>query len=192
MKIHNLTPNQVTQIYRKYMKNDFPASELKPLAMILQAMESDIYDCLAISDGHKNLLGYAFFTRNGKDYLLDYFATVKELRNNGIGSDILKLLSEYYTNADSVIGEVENPEFATNEADRTLQTRRMNFYLRNGFRLTGVKVILFGVPFLIIETGPNAGHTPDEIRALYRMHYQTILPPESYQKHVRIKEAGEC
>ena len=191
MKIHNLTPDQVSQIYQEYMINDFPASELKPLSIILQAMEADIYDCLAISEGQK-LLGYAFFKRRGKDYLLDYFATVKELRNNGIGSDILHLLSEYYTHADSVIGEVEDPDFAANEADRALQTRRMNFYLRNGFRLTGVKVVLFGVPFLIIETGPNTGHTPDEIRALYHMHYQTMLPPELYQKHVRIKEADEC
>lgn len=41
-------------------------------------------------------------------------------------------MAEMLKSAHSLIVEVEDPEFAETEEDRILQTRRLNFYLRNG------------------------------------------------------------
>ena len=65
--------------------------------------------------------------------------------------------------AKSIIGEVENPEFAKSEEDRRIQTRRFEFYMRNGFRDTGVRAACFGVPYIIIEMGQGPAHTAEEI-----------------------------
>lgn len=89
--------------------------------------------------------------------------------------------------SDSVIGEVEDPECSDNENDKILQTRRLNFYLRNGYIDTGVRVKLFGVDYIVLEMELNKNHSADEISALYKEHYRNMLPEKLYRTMVYIK-----
>lgn len=183
MTLETLDKNQITDIYNKRMKIDFPPSELKPLDMIFNAMDKGMYECYGLTDNDE-ILGYVYVIKLGKDYLIDYIATYPKKRNAGLGGILISLLKEKLSDAESIIGEVEDPDFAEDDESRALQTRRIGFYMRNGFRKTNLRACCFGAHFIIIETGEGMVHTEDELRELYKKHYKAILPKKLYDKHV--------
>ncbi len=152
--------------------------------MILRAMEKGIYESLGIFEGDR-LTGYVLLVHLGDEYLLDYFAVFTEYRNGGIGSEALKLLSDYISETAYVVLEVENPEYAKEPQDRELQTRRVGFYLRNGCADTGVRVTCFGVPFILLALGDSRWNA-EEIRERYKGFYRKMLPPLMYLRNIRI------
>ena len=85
MDIGLLTLPEIREIYRKRLKHDFPANEVKPLARIEKAFRDGRYRCYGVREGD-DLLAYAFFVLTGDLYLLDYYAVKKDLSGSGIGS----------------------------------------------------------------------------------------------------------
>jgi len=194
MQISLLSREQITEIYNTKMKYDFPPMELKPLQRILDAYDNNLYECYSLTDDEDNLkevLGYAFFVKMDNHCLFDYFAVTKYKRNGGLGSTFLGLLRQKFTDSDSVIGEVEDPDYAENEEDRELQTRRLNFYLRNGYINTGIKVVMFDVDYIVLEMDLGKNHDQNAIAELYKAHYKAMLPEELYNQKVKIKNALE-
>ena len=190
MQISLLSREQITEIYNTKMKYDFPPMELKPLQRILDAYDKNLYECYALlkdSDSSDEILGYAFFVKMVNHYLFDYFAVTKDKRNGGLGSIFLGLLKQKFADSDSVIGEVEDPDYAENEEDRDLQTRRLNFYLRNGYINTGIKVVMFDVDYIVLEMDLGKNHDQNAIAELYEAHYKAMLPEEIYKEKVKIK-----
>lgn len=187
MNIYELDRKQIIDIYNTRMVNDFPANELRPLKMILEPYDKGTYICYAIKEDSDDVLGYAFFVKHKNHYLFDYLAISDNKRGSGIGTLFLQLLKEKLQFSDSVIGEVEDPECSDKENDKILQTRRLNFYLRNGYIDTGVRVKLFGVDYIVLEMELNKNHSADEISALYKEHYRNMLPEKLYRTMVYIK-----
>ena len=184
MILKELEPDQIETLYKQRMIIDFPKDELKPLKMILEARGRGIYECLGVFEDDE-LIGYSFFEKAEGNYLLDYLAVFPEKRNGGIGSRVLGLLEEHFAEADLVIGEVEDPERAENDADRQLQARRLGFYLRNGCRDTGLRVECFGVPFVIFASGKGECPDPDSIWEIYRRLYGQVLSDEVVERKLK-------
>ena len=182
---------EIGRIYRRYMKKDFPANELKPLAMIYRALEQGAYACFALYSGEA-LLGYAFFylLRRGAGalYLFDYFAVVPGRRDEGLGSSFLRLLSDALRGADCVVGEVEDPETAADAESRLTRERRLRFYLRNGVLDTGVRSRVYGVDYRVLELPTAGAHAPETVRDCYTALYRSMLPHSFFQKHFLVKE----
>ena len=63
----------------------------------------------------------------------------------------MQLLKEELSNAESIVGEVEDPNSGKTEEEQKNRIRRISFYLRNGCRDTGVKAKVFGVKYRILE-----------------------------------------
>ena len=91
-------------------------------------------------------------------------------------------------NANSIIGEVENPEFAMNAVDKEIRTKRLEFYLKRGFRDTGVRTTYFEAPFIVLEMEQTPVHTEEEIKALYEMHYKAFLPKGMFEENVFVSD----
>lgn len=190
MKIYELNRDEIIDIYNTRMVKDFPTDELRPLNLILGPYDKGTYLCYALIDEletPKATLGYAFFIKMGTDYLFDYLAISDVKRNSGIGTSFLKLLKEKFTDSTSVIGEVEDPSYAENDSNKDLQTRRLNFYLRNGYLDTGVRVKLFGVDYIVLEMDLGAAHSESEIKELYLNQYKNMLPKKLFDSMVIIK-----
>ena len=183
MTIVQLTRDQVADIYQTHLCQDFPPDERKTLDILLKAMDVGKYECYALTENE--LLGYAFFVKLERDYLLDYLAIVRGKRDLGLGSVFLEKLFHQLKNADSMIVEVEEPSSGKNEAERTLRNRRKAFYLRNGFSDTNVNAEVFGVNFRLLEPS-NKPHSQEEIKELYLRHYQAVLPPKVFETQVKI------
>ena len=171
--------SMVEELYHTRLTKDFPPTETKPLEMMRVSWEKDSYICYGFFEGEE-ILGYAFFLRKGRKYLLDYAIDEKH-RGEGLGSVFLGQLAEYMKEADFVIIEVENPESAKDEEARKHMQRRLRFYLRNGCRETGVTALLFGVNYRLLEIAGREAHGKEELRAAYTEIYQSILPERLFQ-----------
>ena len=171
---------EIESIYRTRMKEDFAPDELRPLSAIVQAWEKGIYDCYVLTD-RKAILGYACFVRKDNSYLFDYLAISAEHRGEGWGTVFLRQLADCFQGADCIVEEVEDPDAATDEEMRNLRERRMKFYLRNGYRLTGVRARVFGVDYQILEVPTGRDYEAEEIAGIYTELYRSILPEPFFQ-----------
>lgn len=182
MELLKLSLEQVCSVYNTRMVNDFPDDELKPLDIILKSIQDDYYDCYGLFD--EMLVGYVFVIRHDQDYLIDYLAIYPSKRNKGYGSLLIQLLKEKLSNANSILGEVENPEFSNHDEEKKIQTKRLHFYLSNGFVDTNVNVLVFGVQYRLIEV-LNV-HSKEEVRNIYAMHYKSMLSKEMFENNMLI------
>lgn len=168
--------SQVETLYRTRLKKDFAPAELRPLSSLRRSWERNAYDCFGLFAADE-LLGYAFFARLEKSYLLDYFAVAADRRGEGLGSLFLGRLAEIFRDADCVLCEAEDPDRASTPAERASREQRLRFYLRLGWRLTELRCVLFGVDYRLLELPAAGSHTEEELLALYCALYRGLLPP---------------
>ena len=111
MKLNELSPQQLAQLYRQELTSAFPPEELKPLRSMLSLMEQGRYQALGLYDG-EDLVAYALlWLEPGCPFaLLDYLGTMAGLRDRGLGSRMLDLLAEHYAHFRGIFGEAEAPE----------------------------------------------------------------------------------
>lgn len=176
---------QVETLYETRLKKDFARNELRPLISIRRSWEENAYDCCGLFDGDE-ILGYAFFVRLGNSYLFDYLAIAEEHRGEGLGSFFLRQLAFGLRDADCVVGEVEDPEQAGNEETRTQRERRLRFYLRSGYRETGLRSEVFGADYRILEIPTGKEHSTEQLRQVYTELYRSILPDFFFRTRFRV------
>ncbi len=184
MNLQRLDENQIITIYKDHMVIDFPKDELKPLKMILKSIEEGFYECLGLFDGNQ-MVGYTFMVKLDNSYLIDYIAIFPELRNNGIGANLLSLIDDYLETADRIIGEVEDPSYTENKSQKELQTRRLNFYLRNNCKDTNLRVECFGVHYIVLEAGTKYCKDENEAWKIYEGFYKSFLPEDKFNKNIK-------
>ena len=79
-----------------------------------------------------------------------YFAVIPELRGKGIGQTILTKLIKKYENQSNIM-DIEQPRHDSSNAEQ--RRRRHDFYVRNGFRDTGVGRTFDGAEMTILMSG---------------------------------------
>ena len=196
MDLHILNREEMRDVYSRFMVKDFPEDELKTLEMIERLMGEGRYLCLGIME-NRDLCGYGILVYDGanrqdnaqsrrRSCLLDYLAIRKDRRGEGLGSAFLQetMSTDWLTKDGSVqsghyLVEVEDPDFAANENERLTRKRRIDFYRRNGFADTGIRVRLYGVELWILDrdsiTGPDDAVYLEEVRRLYIDIYEYVL-----------------
>lgn len=183
--------HEVRDVYRKYLRKDFPRNERRPLWSIMSMRRRQQYVCYGMfCEGR--LAGYAFFVtlalRGKKCCLIDYFAVVPKLRGKGMGSWFITQFEKQIPRTDLILVEVENPDRAKTQAERDVMESRLVFYLKNGLRDTGVLAETFGVPYRILELplfGTQSGTPQEEIRTVYGEFYRTLLTEKMFQKFIQ-------
>lgn len=162
MYIKELTREQIELVFNKYMTEDFPEDELKPLKRILEMLDEGIYFAAGLYEDNDALAGYAYFVKDdeNKTALLDYFAILKENRCKGYGSVFFDNVKPFLKkhDVDNLYLETENVDFAKDEADKQIRIRRIAFYEKNMLIMSQVRSQLFGVDYRIMNlnvTGNN-------------------------------------
>ena len=200
-EVRELTLDEIRSVYHRYLIYDFPDDERKPLFMIERAHARGRYRCFGAVKGGE-ILAYAFFAgliHEGKRLLLlDYLAVREDIRDRGVGGAFLSSLrSGPLIGADMVLVEADDPDFARDGEDKATRLRRLRFYFRCGLLDTGVRSLLYGVRYAILEMPLSAAHTQAEAFAAYETLYHSILPPWIYKKQVAVsiketdRHAGE-
>lgn len=175
--VRSLSFEEIKSIYEKHLTSDFHQSEIKPLAQIKRLYENRQYVCFG-SFSEEALIAYAFFvpSLDGKFFLLDYFAVVKEYRSKRVGSDFLKKLVSESVSPSCILAEVEDPEYASDENDLLIRKRRISFYLKNGLHQTSIRSRVFTDHYVLMIFGSVSDNSAAD--ALEKF-YGILFSPEN-------------
>ena len=184
MNLKQLSNEDIINIYNIHMIKDFPTEELKPIKVIENIIKRKIYICYGLYDNDE-LLAYAFLATSKLYLLIDYYSVCAKYRNKGIGSQFLNILRECCKNFNGIIVEVENVECASNEAEKVVRRRRIDFYKKNGMRITNISSILFSVKYSIMCLC-NSEIDDSIIYSELKSIYKELIPREFYSKYVEI------
>lgn len=191
MIIKTLNRIEIEKVYKTYLKYDFPRDELKPLDYINKMCDKGKYECLGFYND-ESFVGYAYMVvpDNSDTRLLDYFAVLKEFRNNGIGGECLKALREYYKDLSCVILESEHPDYSKNDDDKKIRERRIGFYQRNGLVQTQITTFVGGVYYRILCMECSDEVNEIDVKQEVKNIYHTMFGYRDTLKPIRIWDIG--
>lgn len=121
----------------------FPENERSDFNYLLKGRYSD-YEMLAITK-ENDFVGFIFIAFHKDIAYVNYFAIKEKLRNCGYGSMALKLLKEKFKNYNIMLS-IEKPV-------SEIQKRRLRFYQRNDFVVTGFELKSNNVEFQVLCYG---------------------------------------
>lgn len=91
-----------------------------------------------------SFIGFTYCFEYGDATFLVYFATEPEHRNKGYGASILGEIKKFYSDRKLFL-VLETPDKSA--SDYQIRIKRHNFYLRNGWSDTGVRLLSDGFYF---------------------------------------------
>jgi len=190
--IQSLTLEQTSDIYNNYIHLHFPKDEIKPLKSIQRMWESGFYQAFGLyeqTEASMELIGYAFcaMAPDCKMILLDYLAIVEEYRGQGMGSIFLKEMRQCIMDAEGILIETEDIDFAANEEERQIRKKRDSFYERNGVLRTGIKSKIFGVHFAKWQLPIHGMMADKECKRNLEEIYKMMIPGIMNKMFVRIE-----
>ena len=162
LKNFQLDPANANEEVRRLYEAAFPKEEQIPWADLMRLMKTMSLDFSVYYDGcnasvgegsaagSSRLLGLTIVYPRPQFNWFWYFAVPKELRGQGIGQRILTQLIEKYGGQSNIL-DMESPEQVCENSEQ--RKRRHAFYLRNGFRDTGVGKSFKGIDYTIMMNG---------------------------------------
>lgn len=183
------------KIYFRYRK-DFPKIERRSYHRVVYTIKEGYSELLFLMDKHK-IVGYAVINISShyEHIIIDYIAIHSKYRNLGYGAKFLKLLFDYYSFKDGILGEVEIPALGETEAIKNIRNRRFQFYKRLGFQhIQTVDLDLWGQDYhlLYYPLKKELSDTKEIVKILldlYRNFYNNGYQcPNNVEKHIKIIE----
>ena len=177
-----LTDAELDSAYERVFREAFPPEELKPLFSMVKMRSEGQYDCLGLfRDGEA--LGYVCCWLDGEYILIDYLCVDRSARNCGIGSEILRMLRDYYPDVRVFIVETEAP--TGDEAADAMIYRRLGFYERSGARKLGYDCALFGVHYRNV-CWAEGEVDEEEVCRRHDGFYRRNFTPERYAQAIQL------
>jgi hypothetical protein len=85
-----------------------------------------------------------------------------------------------------IMVEVEDPAFAVDEEQESIQIRRIDFYKRNGWIDTGLRVKCFSVPFIILKQKNCRDMDRSKYWETYQSFYKSVLPKKMFDENIEL------
>ena len=149
MRSVQLNPADVNEDVRRLYETAFPKEEQIPWKDLMRLMKTMSLDFTVYYED-ENLVGLTIVYPRKQFNWFWYFAVPEELRGQGIGQRILSQLIENYKGKSNIL-DMESPEQVCENSEQ--RKRRHAFYLRNGFRDTGVGKSFKGIDYTIMMNG---------------------------------------
>ena len=188
LKLRDLSPDEMREVYNSHMINVFPANELKPCESIYQEMLEDKFLACGLFAGEE-LVAYMFTAcMPGRPQLFGQYVVVKEeYRSMGVGGVLMDEVCRHYAGYRCVMADVEDPDFAGDDEDSALRERRIRFYTRNGFRRTKVKAHVYGVDYEIIVRAIDADVDDAEVFEATNAIYESMAYPGTFPEMFQVR-----
>ena len=149
MRSVQLNPANANEEVRRLYEAAFPKEEQIPWKDLMRLMKTMSLDFTVYYED-ENLVGLTIVYPRPQFNWFWYFAVPEELRGQGIGQRILTQLIERYKGQSNIL-DMESPEQVCENSEQ--RKRRHAFYLRNGFRDTGVGKSFKGIDYTIMMNG---------------------------------------
>ena len=175
-KNFQLDPANANEDVRRLYESAFPKEEQIPWKDLMRLMKTMSLDfTVYYEDG--NLVGLTIVYPRKQFNWFWYFAVPEELRGQGIGQRILTQLIEKYSGQSNIL-DMESPEQVCENSEQ--RKRRHSFYLRNGFRDTGVGKSFKGIDYTIMMIGEGTftQHDYDQIINELRSYWDAMPQDE--------------
>ena len=175
LKNFQLNPANANEDVRVLYETAFPKEEQIPWADLMRLMKTMSLDfTVYYEDG--NLVGLTIVYPRKQFNWFWYFAVPEELRGQGIGQRILTQLIEKYGGRSNIL-DMESPEQICDNSEQ--RKRRHAFYLRNGFRDTGVGKSFKGIDYTIMMNGEGTFTQSDYDLIIDELHsFWKAMPKE--------------
>lgn len=147
MRLYIAQKNDIENVKSLY-ESAFPRAERKIFEIIYEKSKTGEAEILCIADG--GFAGFAITVFYKDMALLDYFAVTEKKRNSGIGSEALAELKKRYADKRFFL-DMESVRIKADNYEMRL--RRRDFYIRNGMKIIGEYVSLFGNEMEIASDG---------------------------------------
>ncbi len=161
-----ITAATATPELRELYDEAFPAEERIPWHDLLQLVGTMPLDFTAYYHDNQ-LLGFTIVYPRPTFNWFWYFAVRPQLRGMGHGQRILSRLIERYSSGTSIL-DMESPSQPS--PNQPVRQRRHRFYLRNGFRDTGVGRSFQGIDYTIMIIGPGTFTMHDYDAIIAELH----------------------
>lgn len=145
----NAGEEQLRQLY----ETAFPVEEQIPWNDIIRLIGVMPLDFTAYYDNNEILQGLTIVYPRKQFNWFWYFAVPAELRGKGVGQEILSRLLEKYHGETNIL-DMESPDQVCENSEQ--RHRRHGFYLRKGFRDTGVGRSYEGIDYTIMIIGEGS------------------------------------
>ena len=153
----------------------FPVEEQIPYKDLMVLMEKMPLDFTAYYDGEE-FVGFTIVYARKTFNWFWYFAVREELRGKGLGQQILTMLIEEYKDCTNIL-DMESPDQVCENSEQ--RKRRCAFYLRNGFRKTGLGKSFDGIDYTILLMGEGAFNMADYDLVIEELRsYWDAMPEE--------------
>lgn len=156
-------------------ENSFPPSEREPQELLYYGLDKNIIKIGCYAENKETIGICVIQPMHSLPFaLLNYFAVSNTHRNRSLGSDLFlhltiaseSFVKEYSQRYLGLVWEVENPDAESNQTEKILKQRRMQFYKRKGASV--FKKIFFQPPI--------AGHSALPMRLMY--YASTPIDPD--------------
>ena len=175
LTLKELSEEEILLLRETRMERDFPPEELKKPQMLSELFQKGVYLAYSAFCGETEI-GYSFFSIDsaGKGLcLLDYFAVDEAYRDRGLGSRLVSLFAQRFSQKSVLLCEVEDP-FREKDPQKQSETkRRMNFYLND-------------VDYRILAAPVGHGASREEIIEDYRRIYLDVVGEENLKKKLKV------
>lgn len=186
--LRDLSPDEMREIYNSHMINVFPENELKPCDSIYDDMLQNKFLACGLFAGEE-LTAYMFTACIPvRAQLFGQYVVVKEeYRSIGVGGVLLNKVCAHYDDYRFIMADVEDPDYALNADDRLQRERRMRFYMRNGFRHTGVKAHVYGVDYEVIVRNISGNADDCEVFEAANAIYESMAYPGTFPAMFQVR-----
>ncbi|MBQ8046931.1 MAG: GNAT family N-acetyltransferase [Prevotella sp.] len=176
MKEIQITAQNASEQVRMLYESAFPDEEEIPWSDLLRLIDVMPLDFTTYYEGAE-LVGMTIVYQREKLNWFWYFAVPEPLRGQGYGQQILTRLVHRYADRPMIL-DMESPEQPSDNLEQ--RRRRHAFYLRNGFRDTGVGRTFDTIAYTIMMTGEGQFTLQDydDILADLRRHWWPDLNEE--------------
>lgn len=141
------TYNQFKELYFKA----FPEQERRPIFLFWLSSKLGKIDVFTL-EKNEEFVGLLITAKNKDIVWVDYLAISSKFRGQGLGSESLERLKEYYSDS-RIFLEVETP--LDNVDNYHQRVKRISFYNQNGFNNSGLRVNCFDCDFTILSYNGN-------------------------------------
>lgn len=189
MKLQNVEVKDFKKIISQSYKKDFPRYERKPIFQIKNIIKNKKAEAVTLMNDKNNMISYSIIiTKSKYNYILiDYLATVKEYRGLGYGSKFINLLKEKYSSKNGIIIEIEKIGYGKTEEENILRQKRLEFYLKLGFKPMNYNLKLFGTHMQVLVLDIlNKEDLNDNFHEILFDIYNSIYGKVVLKKYIKI------
>lgn len=179
--IKKVNLEEALEIYN-FMKKDFPENEIPDYGRFFQMTKENIHNVYVYEENNREIAYFITMEKgDNKKVLITHLAVIEKYRGKGVGKRFIEEIKKFFADKKMLLVEVESEKNAKNEQELKIIEKRINYYLKAGFKkCEGLEYKLFNIDFHILVYSIEDGKMLNkEIKETIENIYNGLFPKEN-------------